>query len=98
MSAMPATRTTGMATPTNSSPINSRPTSDGAINNAAPVAASPAAAHTSTLFIANTFGPFKLSHWFAVVEREDGYGAAVGSGLRSKVRLLILPVNLNGES
>src|SRR5271165_684793 len=51
ISAMPATRATGIATPVSCSPNNNCPTNDGTISNANPVVASPTAARTSALFI-----------------------------------------------
>src|SRR5690242_14113280 len=58
ISAMPATRATGMATPASSSPNNKRPTSEGAISNVSPVTPSAIAATTKTFFIVPMSQPF----------------------------------------
>jgi hypothetical protein len=70
ISAMPATRATGMATPVGFSPNNSCPTSEGTTSNANPVAASPTAPNVSTLLI--TPISLGLLRW-----RPDGAGGEV---------------------
>src|SRR5271165_3082474 len=64
ITAMPATRATGIATPTSCSPSNNCPTSEGAISKARPVAASPTAAMIRAPFILRARPPpFSRSAW-----------------------------------